>query len=265
MNLPPLRLTWSYSAKYPSREPPGLNLECDWLHPAQLDGIREKLIKIFYSDVGNCVIYQWHVFLSNELLTLLQLPPRFKVSYMKEGSGLHPVALENIQENTDGVLCEERRSHDHTWHEEDIALVHERVKKLMNFDADEGLRKFKMGQHTCLLCFDNLLGSKFQHLSCGHVFCSSCMSDMAEIHIKEGAIDQLVCPDPDCREAFPYNVVSALVGPDLLDRWQEFSRKKEVEQLEGVRYCPRCDPASIVWDGYKKILCTNYVRDGTCR
>lgn len=66
----------------------------------------------------------------------------------------------------------------------------------------EMLFRWAQGVWPCGICLEEVPGSKCARLACRHAFCTSCMQAHCRLHIKEGSLDQLRCPVPDCKRPF---------------------------------------------------------------
>eukprot|EP00927_Polykrikos_kofoidii_P032090 TRINITY_DN27435_c0_g1_i2.p1 TRINITY_DN27435_c0_g1~~TRINITY_DN27435_c0_g1_i2.p1 ORF type:complete len:656 (-),score=99.40 TRINITY_DN27435_c0_g1_i2:196-2163(-) len=113
----------------------------------------------------------------------------------------------------------------------------------------------------CMVCFDELLGSRGLFLSCGHFGCRDCLGHMAKLHIGEANLSALRCPITDCREGFG------------LDAMQELSLQHCLDTMRDVAYCPRCDEqagaarAACIMDedGCARCDACGFVFCGRCR
>lgn len=65
-----------------------------------------------------------------------------------------------------------------------------------------------------MLYFVHLLGMDFVQLPCKHYFCQKCMETYVDIHVKEGSVHQLICPDNECNELLPPGILKILLGKD---------------------------------------------------
>ena len=53
------------------------------------------------------------------------------------------------------------------------------------------------------MCLEEVAGAHcVRPADCSHYFCRSCVAGQAGVHVAEGALDALRCPDPQCRAPF---------------------------------------------------------------
>lgn len=45
------------------------------------------------------------------------------------------------------------------------------------------------------------------------------MTSLVDIHVKEGSLARLTCPDTDCKEPLPPNIIKDLLAPEQFQRW----------------------------------------------
>jgi len=217
--LPPVFLSWKYPVAYPSRCLPDFNVSCEWMSEDQIQQLRESLITIGKELAGMPVIFSWQSFLSTELFSVLAIDKSIIICTEKDESG----------DNGDCIcICRPKV-----------------MQSLARYDERMREKAFKEGLHLCQLCFDEKIGSNFHRLSCSHAFCVDCLSEMASVHVKEGSLDALSCPLPDCGARFSHATLRALLDDEQLQRWDELNTTKELQTLAGVKYCPRCDPSAL--------------------
>ena len=59
------------------------------------------------------------------------------------------------------------------------------------------------GQHACGICMEELHGTGFMWPGgCSHAYCQDCMRQLCSLHVAEGGLENLRCPQPDCKQPF---------------------------------------------------------------
>lgn len=98
------------------------------------------------------------------------------------------------------------------------------------------------------LHFFTLPGFNFTKLPCHHSFCMKCMESHCRIHVKEGTLAMLTCPDTACRSPLPPSILKSLLEDDCYTRWESFALQKLLDTMPDLVYCPRCDAACLEVD-----------------
>lgn len=119
------------------------------------------------------------------------------------------------------------------------------VRLLLQYTSAREDDLFNDGMHTCNICYEELPGSRFTVLHCGHYFCSSCLQSQLQISITEGHVESIRCADVDCRDMLEPHEVQILVDTDMFERWQDITLNKFLSAMPDAAYCPRCSSVSI--------------------
>ncbi len=64
------------------------------------------------------------------------------------------------------------------------------------------------------------------------------MKAMADIHVKEGSLAALACPQTDCKEPLAPNVIKDLLEPEQFQRWVSVAGIESV--LSSFPFCRNC-------------------------
>lgn len=104
---------------------------------------------------------------------------------------------------------------------------------LVRHDKSSQSSQFAKNAYECSVCLATLKGSKCLRLSCGHVFCRSCLLDFWGLCIEEGDVSRVGCPDPECvkqkREANEEEVARVVSGEEV-ERWRWLKEKRDIEK-----------------------------------
>ena len=166
-HLPPIIARITLPASYPSKDPPDVNLSALWLTPKQISIIQDQLLNLWNEAVGVSICYTWVDWLQHDCLAHLSISDT--------------IALEQGEADPQSMPL---------------------VMDILQYNAAQKLAAFKQGTWTCGICFEELPGSSCVQasLQCGHAYCQDCMRQHCQLHVKEGSLQFLRCPQPDCKE-----------------------------------------------------------------
>jgi hypothetical protein len=72
------------------------------------------------------------------------------------------------------------------------------------------------GTWTCGMCLEEVAGARcVRPAPCAHFFCAACVRGQLAVHVADGALDALRCPEPDCRTPYLREARGAARNPPL--------------------------------------------------
>ncbi|XP_030068271.1 E3 ubiquitin-protein ligase RNF14 [Microcaecilia unicolor] len=239
--LPPIFLNFEFPPDYPSSSAPEFTLFCKWLSPVQLTALCKQLDTLWGENRGSVILFTWVQFLKEETLTYLHIVTPYELRVYDQGKQ-NCKSLIPRKENSDS--CGESDSADGEALDEraiqDVNSLSSLIRDILDFDQAQQKKCFNSKLYMCNICFSEKLGSECMDFKeCQHVYCSACLKDYFEIQIKEGQVQFLNCPEPECTSVATPAQVKELVGEQLFSRYDRLLLQSSLDSMADVVYCPR--------------------------
>ncbi|XP_051219176.1 uncharacterized protein [Lolium perenne] len=215
-HLPPLILTCLLPQSYPSKEPPYFAITAKWMDGPNVSQLCEMLDTIWADLPGEEVVYRW-------------------VEWIRASSLLHLGFDTKITLGLDVPMHKvDNRAISRSLSLESV------IPLMLSYSSKKCYQVFLEDLHVCMICLNESKGSNFIKLPCQHMFCMKCMETLCRMHVKEGTLFQLVCPDTKCSGSIPPYLLKRLLGEEEFERWDKLTLEKALNSMSDVVHCPRC-------------------------
>lgn len=222
--LPPISLLCVFPPTYPSHSAPLFELTCLWLSFRKLSILCTALDAIWEETSPEVVVYTWSEWLRSQALHHVGASEKLQ--------------LEPDEKSTEELGLDERAISGSESFDVDIF-------RLLRYNEEVKNKRFLESLHTCCICYSDFPGFGFTMLPCQHHFCKSCMQQYCNMHVKEGNVMNLTCPDASCKESVPAALLRELLDKEAFERWEELLLQKTLDSMPDIVYCPKCRTASI--------------------
>ncbi|GJN21920.1 hypothetical protein PR202_gb09443 [Eleusine coracana subsp. coracana] len=218
-HLPPVTLTCVLPRSYPSTRAPYFVVTAKWLDEPEVSRFCSVLDEIWAELPGEEVVYRWADWLSSSSWSCIASEDQLV---------LGPDA---ISYGGDERAIGRNVTLDST------------IPRMRDYSEERSHEIFDQSIHVCGVCFSENAGKSFVRLPCEHYFCVSCMESYCSIHVKEGSVTKLTCPDTSCRIPLPPAALRRLLGEDAYARWESLALRRTLDTMADVAYCRRCNAA----------------------
>lgn len=237
--LPNLNLDISLPSSYPSEKAPIFKLNCEWLSVSQLSQLCKQLDEIWKENEDMPILFTWVEWLSSNLVEFLDIftePSTIIVT---------PIPMQaNNEENEDHRAVSMFIDTDNL------------IYLFLHHNYIEEAKLFRESTQECLICFDEKYGCDFFRLNkCKHHFCAECMTDMCKMHVKEGTIQLLKCPESECEEHVTFDIMQQCLDDTENERLERLMLQRTLDSMQDVIYCPQCSQPIITEENDTHAMC----------
>ncbi|XP_059166242.1 E3 ubiquitin-protein ligase RNF14-like isoform X1 [Physella acuta] len=221
--LSPLYLDITFPPTYPSSDPPSYQLSCPWLTSTQLECTGQMLDNLWQEGKPMVIVFTWIDWLENNLLSYLGITDHLVLHLL---SSTLPDDGDEKNSASDGLG--------------------EVIAHMIRYNHEQMRLEFCQSMQECPVCLMEKPGIHFHKLQeCQHFFCTDCMREFCDLHVRDGTVEALKCPDIKCKTILPPYIVQAVLGPEAYNRWEVLLLQKTLDAMADTDYCPRCNSLVI--------------------
>jgi len=184
--------------------------------------------------------------------------------FLSDMEGISPPPVTNIQSGTDDFATQQlikQLLSEETNNKKEELESEELIKRLIEEDKKRLQEELDKKRYQCLICDEEYIIEYIYVLdNCNHRYCLDCLGQMLKTKIKDGRVQEIKCPSPNCGSQIDYNQIKQIVrDDDLFAKYEEFNLKKTLESIPDLRWCPRpgCGNAMIGSSDVPMMICSN--------
>ncbi|XP_067221577.1 E3 ubiquitin-protein ligase RNF14-like [Chanodichthys erythropterus] len=252
--LPPLVLSFELPTDYPSSSAPVFTLSSKWLSRVQITALCKRLDKLWEENRGNVILFTWIQFLKEETLEFLNIQSPLEIRTIggqpQYESGQNQ-AVDTAVEKSKVQELDQRAVQEFDPHTDILT-------QLLDFNDAQKQKVFDGKFFCCGICFAENLGSNsLLFKECQHVYCKACVKEYFQIQIRDGKVQSLTCPEPECMSMASPAQVKLLVGEEEFARYDHLLLRSSLNLMADVDYCPHmsCCMAVVIEPDTKMGMC----------
>ncbi|CAM9336014.1 unnamed protein product [Phaeothamnion confervicola] len=265
--MPPILLDVRFPPSYPLHEPPSFRLSCSWLTRKQLSVLCGRLDALWLEYCGSPIVSLWADQICTDALAILGIDARIDLvataaeaaSEAAARAATGAAAETAVEARVAAATAASSKPTDRPGEETKAGVTgdadascsdgdlgidpravclsagddaHTLVMGVIRHSMACERRDFQRTFHKCGVCLAEKLGSEFVRLAgCGHHFCRECISEFVHIHIAEGSVLDIKCPEPSCRALLPPAVVCEAVTAEEFERWEHLVLQRSLDAM----------------------------------
>lgn len=166
-----------------------------------MSALCKRLDELWEENEGSVVLFTWIQFLKEETLGFLEVQSPLLVMTHDEIKAKES----SVKEEGDAPLDSRAIV--------DLDNNHDLAAQLLDFNEEQWQKVFNLKMLNCGICFSEKLGADCLYFKiCNHVYCNECMAEYFTINIRDGNVQCLSCPEPNCTSiATPEQVPGSFV------------------------------------------------------
>jgi len=246
--LPMIFMDFVLPRRYPSASAPKFALRCDWLSNSHLSALCARLDAMWDrrdADGEPMMILAYAEYLQSEDALWEVVLNDFGV--LDLASSVSMGWADAYDDARDGSQC---AFGERSFEVDPRGITMARNAREAEFNvlrADAAARRRAFLESTnnrCGVCLaDDIRGRDLRRpgTACEHWLCVECVHRMASVHVRDGSVTRLICPEPGCATAFMPHVLREVLSSEEFERYDSMLLAKTLDAMPDLVYCPRCE------------------------
>ncbi|GJN26561.1 hypothetical protein PR202_gb14502 [Eleusine coracana subsp. coracana] len=203
--LPPLILTCLLPLSYPSKDPPYFIVTAKWMDGPYLSQLCEMLDTIWTELPEQEVVYQWVEWLRNSSMSYLWF------------DGNMTLSPDIVTRNGDNRTISRTSS------------LESIIPLMLSYSSKKHYQVFLDDIHMCMICLNQ--GKVIDPLLSKHHVIKLNLISKILMHVKEGSVFKLICPDTKCNASIPAYMLKRLLSKEEFERWDRLVLQKALDSM----------------------------------
>eukprot|EP00127_Corallochytrium_limacisporum_P005821 Clim_evm2s212 gene=Clim_evmTU2s212 len=234
-HLPPIELSFTLPATYPSSDGPMFSLSCKWISEPALQVLGKRLVGLWEGQLGSPVLYAWYELLQNETGEELNLiNDRQEITLRVQHRSGNGHDHDDVDDSSEPIMLRMATF------VQDVATMQGLVRNVLDHDRRRRKEKFDSENWDCQICFGEKIGTECHRLSrCEHVYCKECLGGYLHVVISDGSVSNMSCPDTECKREIDPSDVRSVVSDEDFQRYERLQLQAALDGMKDITYCPR--------------------------